>query len=52
VQKKTRTNRDFFGCEDYPNCTWASWKKPQPVDSSEKVVDSGGSGEDESETEE
>jgi len=52
VQKKTRTNRDSFGCEDYPNCTWASWKKPQPVDSSEKVVDSGGSGEDESETEE
>jgi DNA topoisomerase-1 len=28
VLKKTRTNRDFYGCEDYPNCTWASWKKP------------------------
>ncbi len=28
VMKKTRTNRDFYGCEDYPNCTWASWKKP------------------------
>lgn len=28
VIKKTRTGRDFYGCEDYPNCTWASWKKP------------------------
>jgi DNA topoisomerase-1 len=28
VQKKTRTNRDFYGCEGYPNCDWASWKKP------------------------
>ncbi len=28
VMKKTKTNRDFYGCEDYPNCTWASWKKP------------------------
>jgi DNA topoisomerase-1 len=30
VQKKTSKNRDFYGCEDYPNCTWASWKKPEP----------------------
>lgn len=28
VLKKTRTGRDFYGCEDYPNCTWASWHKP------------------------
>jgi len=28
VQKKTRTGKDFYGCEDYPNCTWASWRKP------------------------
>ncbi len=32
VMKKTRTNRDFYGCEDYPNCTWASWKKPQTAE--------------------
>ena len=31
VMKKTRTNRDFYGCEDYPNCTWASWKKPVQI---------------------
>ncbi len=29
VLKKTKTGRDFYGCEDYPNCTWASWHKPQ-----------------------
>lgn len=28
VLKKTRTGRDFYGCEDYPNCNWASWHKP------------------------
>lgn len=28
VLKKTRTGRDFYGCEDYPNCDWASWHKP------------------------
>jgi DNA topoisomerase-1 len=28
VLKKTRTGRGFYGCEDYPNCTWASWHKP------------------------
>jgi len=28
VLKKTRTGKDFYGCEDYPNCTWASWRKP------------------------
>ncbi len=31
VQKKTSKGRDFYGCEDYPNCTWASWKMPQPT---------------------
>jgi len=28
VLKKTRKGKDFYGCEDYPNCTWASWHKP------------------------
>jgi DNA topoisomerase-1 len=28
VLKKTRTGKDFYGCEDYPNCNWASWHKP------------------------
>ena len=40
VLKKTRTNRDFYGCEDYPNCTWASWKKPvQLSDDSSQISD-------------
>lgn len=38
VQKKTSKNRDFYGCEDYPNCTWASWKKPEPKTDSEVDV--------------
>jgi len=28
VLKKTKTGRAFYGCEDYPNCIWASWHKP------------------------
>jgi DNA topoisomerase-1 len=36
VAKKTRTGKGFFGCEDYPNCTWASWRKPGAVKTEEK----------------
>lgn len=32
VLKKTKTGRDFYGCEDYPNCNWASWRKPKSAD--------------------
>jgi len=28
VLKKTRAGKDFYGCESYPKCTWASWHKP------------------------
>lgn len=28
VMKKTRKGRNFWGCENYPRCKWASWKKP------------------------
>ena len=38
VLKKTRTGRDFYGCEDYPNCNWASWRKPQPKESVTEAV--------------
>lgn len=34
VKKKTSKGRDFYGWEDYPNCTWAAWKLPA------KIVDS------------
>lgn len=28
IKKKTKTGRDFYGCENYPNCDFASWSKP------------------------
>lgn len=31
VERKTRKNRVFYGCENYPNCDYTSWKKPVPV---------------------
>ena len=31
VVKRTRTGREFYGCENYPKCDYASWKKPKPV---------------------
>lgn len=30
VVKKTRWGKSFFGCKRYPDCDWASWKKPEP----------------------
>jgi DNA topoisomerase-1 len=30
VIKPTRWRRNFYGCSRYPNCTWASWSKPEP----------------------
>lgn len=29
IVKKTRTGRNFFGCSRYPECDWASWRKPE-----------------------
>ena len=28
VQRKTRKGRIFYGCANYPNCDFTSWKKP------------------------
>jgi DNA topoisomerase-1 len=28
VERKTRKNRVFFGCANYPNCDFTSWKRP------------------------
>jgi DNA topoisomerase-1 len=28
VQRKTRKGRTFFGCENYPECDFTSWKRP------------------------
>jgi DNA topoisomerase-1 len=30
VQRKTRKGRTFFGCENYPECDFTSWKRPIP----------------------
>lgn len=31
VERKTRKGRTFFGCINYPNCEFTSWKKPLAV---------------------
>ena len=31
VERKTRKNRTFYGCSNYPECDFTSWKKPLPV---------------------
>lgn len=31
VERKTRKNRLFYGCANYPNCDFTSWKKPLPT---------------------
>jgi DNA topoisomerase I len=28
--KQSRWGKSFFGCGRYPDCNWASWKKPEP----------------------
>ena len=28
VERKTKTGRLFYGCSDYPSCTFISWNKP------------------------
>ncbi|HVN15305.1 MAG TPA: type I DNA topoisomerase [Anaerolineales bacterium] len=30
VERKTRKGRTFYGCINYPNCDFTSWKKPLP----------------------
>jgi DNA topoisomerase-1 len=31
VQRKTRKGRTFYGCENYPECDFTSWKLPLPT---------------------
>ena len=31
VERKTRKGRTFFGCVNYPNCDFTSWKRPLTV---------------------
>jgi DNA topoisomerase-1 len=30
VERRTRKGRTFYGCVNYPNCDFTSWKKPIP----------------------
>jgi len=30
IVRNTRWGKPFFGCGRYPECDWASWKKPSP----------------------
>lgn len=41
VIKKTRFGKPFYGCENYPKCDWAVWKKPLIAgqEESEEVVE-------------
>lgn len=32
ISRNTRWGRLFYGCSDYPKCTWASWSQPKPGD--------------------
>lgn len=29
VVRKTKKGKTFYGCKNYPNCTWASWNRPK-----------------------
>ena len=37
IMKKTKTGRSFFGCANYPNCTFAVWNKKQMEEELAKV---------------
>ncbi len=30
IEKRTRKGKLFFGCDQYPNCKFASWDRPRP----------------------
>ncbi|MBI2309352.1 type I DNA topoisomerase [Candidatus Collierbacteria bacterium] len=36
IVKKTKKGRHFFGCSNYPDCKFASWRKPDGKAGSEK----------------
>ncbi|MDM8529238.1 type I DNA topoisomerase [Anaerolineales bacterium HSG24] len=31
IERRTKKGRIFYGCINYPDCTWSSWKKPLPT---------------------
>jgi DNA topoisomerase-1 len=31
VERRTKKGRVFYGCTNYPECEWSSWKKPLPA---------------------
>lgn len=31
VERRTKKGRVFYGCANYPECEWSSWKKPLPT---------------------
>ena len=31
VERRTKKGRVFYGCANYPDCEWSSWKKPLPA---------------------
>jgi DNA topoisomerase-1 len=31
VERKTRKGRIFYGCANYPECDFTSWKRPLPT---------------------
>jgi DNA topoisomerase-1 len=31
VERRTKKGRVFYGCANYPDCGWSSWKKPMPT---------------------
>ena len=31
VERRTKKGRVFYGCANYPECEWSSWKRPVPA---------------------
>jgi DNA topoisomerase-1 len=31
VERRTKKGRVFYGCANYPDCEWSSWKRPLPT---------------------
>ena len=40
VVKRTKRGKTFYGCNTYPDCTFASWKKPETENSEQGITSS------------
>ncbi len=40
VVRRTKKGKTFYGCKNWPTCTYASWTKPKKVDSEQVTGDS------------